>query len=127
MPCKVNHSHGDIEYNRKKSKERNPSQASDCTLPKLPGPPFPLQAEASLCNGALEVTILSPSDQGGNADPIKLTILHKSRGTGQRMRSSQHQSECGQGTGPDVFGGKGQSQQINTEQSRKTRRGFSHH
>lgn len=127
MPCKVNHSHGDIDYNRKKSKERNPSQASDCTLPKLPGPPLPLQAEASLCNGALEVTILSPSDQGGNADPIKLTILHKSRGTGQRMRSSQHQSECGQGTGPDVFGGKGQSQQINTEQSRKTRRGFSHH
>lgn len=128
MPCKVNHSHGDIGYNRRKSEERNPSQASDRTLPKLPGPPVPLQAEATRCNGALEVTILDPSSQGGNADPIKLTILHKSRGTGQRMRSSQHQSECGQDTEPNFFSRKGQSQQIDPEmKSRKIKRGFSHH
>lgn len=127
MPSKINHSYGDIGYNRTKSGERNPSQANDRTLPRLPGPPVPLQAEASLCNGALQVTILDPSGQGGHADPIKLTILHKSRGTEQRMRSSQHQSKCGQETEPVFFRGKGRSQQINTElKSRKIKRGFSH-
>lgn len=127
MPSKLNHSYGDIGYNRRKSEERNPSQANDRTLPRLPGPPVPLQAEASLCNGALQVTILDPSGQGGHADPIKLTILHKFRGTGQRMRSSQHLSECGQETEPVFFRGKGRSQQINTEmKSRKMKRGFSH-
>lgn len=127
MPCKLNHSHGDIGYNRRKSEERNPSQANDRTLPRLPGPHVPLQAEASLCNGALQVTILDPSGQGGHADSIKLTILHKSRGTGQRMRSSQHQSKCGQETEPVFFRGNGRSQQINAElKSRKIKRGFSH-